>query len=60
MVGSGPNREESMESQRQDHFVNLEQKRDRKVSVHIPPILAGVNLKAGATFLMRRILKPCN
>ena len=34
MVGLGPNLEESMGSQRQDHFINLEQRRDRKVSVH--------------------------
>ena len=34
MVGSGPNREESMGSQRQDHFVNLERRRDWEVSMH--------------------------
>ena len=34
MVGSSPNWEESIESQRQDHFVNLERRRDREVSVH--------------------------
>ena len=34
MVGSGPNLEESIGSQRQDHFVNLERRRDREVSVH--------------------------
>jgi len=34
MVGLGLNREESMGSQRQDHFVNLEQRRDQEVSVH--------------------------
>ena len=34
MVGSGPNREEFVGSQRQDHFLNLEQRRDCKVSVH--------------------------
>jgi len=34
MVGSGPNHEESVGSQRQDHFLNLEQRRDREVSVH--------------------------
>ena len=33
MVGSGPNREESVGSQRQDHFLNLERVRDREVSV---------------------------
>ena len=33
-VGSGPNREESIGSQRQDHFINLERRRDREVSVH--------------------------
>ena len=35
MVGSCPNREKSIRSQRQDHFLNLEQRRDREVSVHI-------------------------
>ena len=34
MVGSGLNLEESMGSQRQDHFVNLERRRDWEVSVH--------------------------
>ena len=34
MVGSGLKREESMGSQRQDHFLNLKRRKDRKVSVH--------------------------
>jgi len=34
MAGSSPNREESMGSQRQDQFLNLERRRDREVSVH--------------------------
>ena len=34
MVGSGPNQAESMGSQHQDHFHNLEQRRDREGSVH--------------------------
>ena len=34
MVGSGLNLEESIGSQCQDHFVNLERKRDLEVSVH--------------------------
>ena len=34
MVGLGLNMEESMGSQCQDHFVNLERRRDREVSVH--------------------------
>ena len=34
MVGSGPNCKESMGSQCQDHFLNLEQKRNWEVSVH--------------------------
>ena len=34
MVGSGPNWEEYIGSQRQDHFLNLERRRDREVSVH--------------------------
>ena len=34
MVGSRPNREESIGSQHQDHFLNLERRRDCEVSVH--------------------------
>ena len=34
MVGSGLNQAKSMRSQREEHFVNLERRRDRKVSVH--------------------------
>ena len=34
MVGSGPNQAESMGSQREDHFVNLERRRDREVNLH--------------------------
>jgi len=34
MIGSGLNQAESMRSQCEDHFVNLERRRDRKVSVH--------------------------
>ena len=34
MVGSGLKREESMGSQRQDHFLNLKRRKDRKVCVH--------------------------
>ena len=34
MVSSGPNKEESMGSQRQDHFLNLERRRDWEVSMH--------------------------
>ena len=34
MVGSGPNWEESIGSQRQDHFINLERRRHWEVSVH--------------------------
>ena len=34
MVGSRPSREESVGSQRQDYFLNLEQRRDHEVSVH--------------------------
>lgn len=32
MVGLGPNREESIRSQREDHFVNLERRRDHKAN----------------------------
>ena len=39
MVGSGPNLEESIGSQRQDHFVNLNAEGTEKL-VCIPPILA--------------------
>ena len=35
MIGSGPNLEESIRSQRQDHFVNLECRREWEVSIHI-------------------------
>ena len=34
MVGSGLNRGESIDSQCQDQFLNLERRRDREVSVH--------------------------
>ena len=34
MVGLGPHEAESMGSQRQDHFRDLERKRDREESVH--------------------------
>ena len=34
MVGSRPNRKESVGSQRQDQFLNLEHRKDRVVSVH--------------------------
>ena len=34
MVSSGPNREEFVGLQCQDHFLNFEQRRDREVSVH--------------------------
>ena len=34
MAGSGPNQEESMMSQRQDHFLNFERRRSWEVSVH--------------------------
>ena len=34
MVGSGPHQAESMGSQCEDHFVNLERRRDREGSVH--------------------------
>ena len=35
MAGSGQDREESIGSERQDQFLNLERRRDREVSVHI-------------------------
>jgi len=38
MVGSGPNWEEFVGSQGQDHFLNLERRRDREVSVHTTQI----------------------
>jgi len=34
MVGSGPNQAKFTGSQREDHFVNLDQRRDWEVSVH--------------------------
>ena len=56
MVGSGPNREESIGSQLQDHFLNLERRRDREVSVILLK-LVGVSLEVGVTSLMKRILE---
>ena len=53
MVGLGSNREESVGSQRQDQFLNLERRRDRDVST--PRVLVRANLEAGVTSLMRRI-----
>ena len=34
MVRSGPHQAESIRSQHEDHFVNLEQRSDRDVSMH--------------------------
>ena len=34
MVGSDPNQAESIGSQLEDYFVNLERRRDREASVH--------------------------
>ena len=34
MVRSGPHQQESMGSQRQDDFLNLEHKQDREGSIH--------------------------
>ena len=59
MVGSGPNREESIGSQLQDHFLNLERRRDREVSVILLK-LVGVSLEVGVTPLMKRILEACS
>ena len=59
MVGSGPNREESIGSQLQDHFLNLERRRDREVSVILLK-LVGVSLEVGVTSLMKRILEACS
>ena len=59
MVGLGPNREESIGSQLQDHFLNLERRRDREVSVILLK-LVGVSLEVGVTSLMKRILEACS
>ena len=59
MVGSGPNQAESIGSQRENHFVNLERRRDREVSVHTIHTSRS-SPEMGATFLMKRILEPCN
>ena len=59
MVGSGPNWEESIGSQCQDHFLNLERRRDREVSVILLK-LVGVSLEVGVTSLMKRILEACS
>ena len=48
-----------MGSRRQDHFLHLERRRDQR-EVCIPLRLVGATLEAGATFLIRRILGPCN
>ena len=45
MVGSRPNWEESMGSQCQYHFLNLEQRRDREVSVHTTHTSRTIQLK---------------
>ena len=59
MVGLGLNLEESVGSQRQDHFVNLKRRNDKEVSMHTP-ILARASLAVGATFLIKRMPEPCN
>ena len=59
MVGSGPNWEESISSQRQDHFLNLERRRDREVSVILLK-LVGASLEVGVMPLMKRILEACS
>ena len=58
MVGLGSNREESIGSQHQDQFLNLERRRDRDVST--PRVLVRANLEAGVTSLMRRIPEACS
>ena len=59
MVGSGPNQKEFVGSQRQDHFLNLERRRDREVSVHTTQ-LVGASFEVGITSLIKRILEACS
>ena len=56
MVGLGPNREESIGFQRQDHFFNLEQREIVKL-VSTPLIPIGVILGVGAMCLMKKTQK---
>jgi len=59
MVGSGPNQAESMGSQHQDHFHNLEQRRDREGSVHTTNTSRSQS-QGGTTSLMKRMLETCS
>ena len=58
MVGLDPHQAESMGSQRQDHFRDLEQKGTER-EVCILPTPVRVNLGVKATSLMRRMPKTC-
>ena len=59
MVGSGPNQAESMGSQHQDHFCNLEQRRDREESVHTTNTSRSQS-RGGTTSLMKKMLETCS
>ena len=58
MVGLDPRQAESMGSQRQDHFRDLERKGTER-EVCILPTPVRVNLGVKATSLMRRMPKTC-
>ena len=59
MVGSGPHMAESMGSQRQDHFCDLERKRDQEGSVHTTRTSKSQS-QVKATSLMRRMPETCS
>ena len=64
MVGSGSNQVESMESQHQGHFCNLDQRRDWEGSANSTHNNKSQsheeNAHEGATSLMRKMLRTCN
>ena len=57
MVGSGSHQAESMGSQCQDHFRDLEQKTRREVCILPTPVRG--NLEVKVTSLMRRMPETC-
>ena len=59
MVGLGPNREESIGFQRQDHFFNLEQREIVKL-VSTPLIPIGVILEVGVMCPTEKTPKTCS
>ena len=59
MVDSGPNLKESIGSQRQDHFINLELRRDREVSMRTTYISRSQS-RSGSHLSHEKNTKPCN